>query len=243
MDEPAAPGMTVAAVASATGYSAQQIRDLERLGVLGRAVRAANGYRQFAEEHVRDLHAYRDLSYAVGPVAARDTMTTIRRLALAEAAALVCDLPAQLNQERAQALAARAALQAIQTEASIEDGPRETDAMTITELSGALGLRPSTLRFWEDAGLLRPERIATRAGTARRYHLDDIRAARIAVALRAAGYRIPDVRNALAAISELGAVDEPLVVLNRRLAAIGKRAVALIRATATLADIIDDAAP
>ncbi|WP_433683558.1 MerR family transcriptional regulator [Nocardia sp. CA-119907] len=110
--------------------------------------------------------------------------------------------------------------------------------MTITELSQALELRASTLRFWEQHGLVRPERIITRSGSARRYQLVAIREARITAALRAAGYRIPDVQKAIAAIRDLGDAGHSLEALDARLITIAQRGLALIRAGATLAQII-----
>lgn len=65
----------------------------------------------------------------------------------------------------------------------------DDDFMTITQLAQALGVRSSTLRFWEEEGLVRPERVTTLR--ARRYGLAAIRAARVVVALRAAWVRHP----------------------------------------------------
>ena len=235
---PAVEALSSADVAMATGYSTQQIRDLETLGVIPAAVRARNGYRQFSSAHVRDLRAYRDLAHAVGPVDARRTMRQIRSLPPDQAAALVCSLHARLNQQREQALAAREALSAIRTEATTDADPVDADSMTITELSRALGLRASTLRFWEQVGLITPERIITRAGSARRYHLTTIRDARITTALRASGYRIPDIQKAIAAIRDLHDVGHSLKALDARLNTIAQRALTLLRAAATLSEII-----
>lgn len=230
--------LTVAAVATSTGYSVQQVRDLEGLGVIPAAARAGNGYRRFSAVHVRDLHAYRDLAYAVGPVAARRAMREIRTLPLDQAVALVCSLHARLDQERDQALAARTALRSIHDEATTDADPVDADSMTITELSRALGVRASTLRFWEQAGLVAPERVATRTGTARRYPVGAIREARITTALRAAGYRIPEVRAAMTAIRDLHDVADSLEALDARLTTIAERTLALLRASATLSEII-----
>ncbi|MFC4056367.1 MerR family transcriptional regulator [Actinomadura syzygii] len=230
--------LSTAAVAAATGYSVQQIRDLEARGVIPAASRAPNGYRSFSATHVRDLRAYRDLAHAVGPVEARRAMRDIRSLPLDQAAALLCSFHARLNHEREQALAAREALRAIRAEATTDAVPVEADSMTITELSRALGLRASTLRFWEQMGLVTPERMPTRAGTARRYHLTAIREARITAALRAAGYRIPDVRQAITAIRDLHDVSHSLEALDTRLNTIAQRALALLRAGTTLAEIV-----
>ena len=46
-------------VARESGYSAQQVRDLERLGVIPAARRSGNGYRSYTPLHVRALRAYR----------------------------------------------------------------------------------------------------------------------------------------------------------------------------------------
>ena len=230
--------LTTSAVAAASGYSVQQVRDLESRGVIAPAVRAANGYRAFAASHVRELSAYRDLARAVGPALARRTMRDLRSLPADEAVALVGDLHARIGTERTQALAARAALLAIEAEAATDAAPVEGDAMTIGELAQALGVRTSTLRYWEQVGLVSPERIATRAGTARRYPLPAIREARITAALRAGGYRIPDVQRAIGAVRELGDVADPLAALDARLAAIADRALALLRAGAVLADLV-----
>jgi DNA-binding transcriptional MerR regulator len=233
--------LTVSAVAAATGYSVQQIRDLERLGVIASAVRAENGYRQFSTTEIRDLRAYRDLAHAVGPVEARRSMCAIRTLSPGEAVSLVCSLHIGLDREREQALSARHALEAIQAEAKTDVAPAEADAMTITELSRALGVRASTLRFWEKEGLVKPERITNRTGSTRRYRLEAIREARITAALRAAGYRIPDVRRAVAAIRDLDDESRSMGALDTRLNAITERTLSLFRAAATLAQIVQPA--
>jgi DNA-binding transcriptional MerR regulator len=103
-DQQAAEALSTAAVSAAAGYSAQQVRDLEALGVIPAAHRAGNGYRRFSAVHVRDLRAYRDLARAVGPVEARRAMREIRFLPSGQAAALVCSFHSRLNRERDQAL-------------------------------------------------------------------------------------------------------------------------------------------
>lgn len=231
--------MNTADIVASTGYSAQQIRDLESLGVIPDALRRSNGYRQFSDLHVRDLHAYRDLASAVGPVDARRAMREIRSLPPGQAASLVCSFHTRINSEREQALMAHTALEAIRAEATTDAKPVEADSMTITELSQALGVKTSALRFWEKVGLVAPERTATRAGAARRYHLAAIREARITTALRAGGYRIPDVQAAITAIRELHDVSHSLNALDERLGAIAQRSIALLRAGATLSQIIE----
>lgn len=234
--------LTTAAVSSASGYSVQQIRDLEAQGVIPPARRAANGYREFSGEHVRALRAYRNLAEAIGPVRARGALREVRALPPDQAVALVNSFHVTLAHERDDALAAQRALRLIRAEASEEASdeaaPTSADAMTITELAGALGVRASTLRFWEKIGLVTPDRVTSRVGAARRYPLPAIREARITATLRAAGYRIPDVQNAMRSIRQLQDVDEHYRALENHVDAIARRTLALLRAGADLADII-----
>lgn len=233
--------MSTSAAASESGYSVQQVRDLEALGVIPDVPRTSSGYRRFSGQHVAHLHAYRQLATSAGPVVARRVMRDLRVLPRDQAVALVNGLHAALNVERAQALSARRALESINDETTTDAAPVDGDSMTITELSQALGVRASTLRFWEKAGLVAPDRVATSAGTSRRYTLSAIREARVTSALRAGGYRIPEVHVAIEAIRNLGDASNSLTALDARLDAIAGRTLALLRAGVLLAEIIESA--
>lgn len=63
--------LRTAEVARDVGYSAQQVRNLERDEVLPPAARTPSGYRMYDIRHLRWARAYRDLAAAVGPVEAR----------------------------------------------------------------------------------------------------------------------------------------------------------------------------
>ncbi|MFE3496209.1 MerR family transcriptional regulator [Streptomyces sp. NPDC059175] len=226
-------------VARASAYSVQQVRDLERLGVIPPAVRSSNGYRSYAQVHVQALHAYRGLAGAVGPVEARRLLTKLRTAGMAEAAAAVGALHVRLARERDETLRAQQALREIRAEADPSDVEQEGDAMTITELASALAVRSSALRFWEQEGLLTPERVTSLR--ARRYDLAAITAARIVAALRSAGYGIPAVRGIMASLHRPGGLREAQCILDRRLDLVAARTVALLRAGADLAAVIASA--
>ncbi|NJQ01190.1 MerR family transcriptional regulator [Streptomyces zingiberis] len=223
-------------VARESGYSVQQVRDLERQGVIPPAARSPNGYRAYAPVHVHALRAYRGLAAAAGPVEARRMLTELRTESLAVAAAAIGAVHVRLAREREETLRAEEALLAIRAEAGTGAPEREGDVMTITELAGALGVRPSTLRFWERERLLRPERVTSLR--ARRYGLAAIRAARVVVALRGAGYGIPAVREAMGSLHRLDGLAGTHRVLRRRLDGIAVRTVALLRAGTDLAVVI-----
>lgn len=248
----------------------QQVRDLERLGVVPPAVRAANGYRAYTATHVRALRAYRGLASAAGPVEARRLLAATFAGAqgdlagpgtrLADAAAAIGAVHVRLARERDEALRAREALRAIQAEAAAPavapaayDAARPDragDHMTITELAAALGVRTSTLRFWEQEGLAVPDRVTTLR--ARQYGTGAIQEARIVAALRSSGYGIPAVREVVATLRQVDGVAEGQAdgvaegavraerILDRRLDQIAARTVALLRAGADLAAVLDD---
>ncbi|WP_448003207.1 MerR family transcriptional regulator [Agromyces bauzanensis] len=225
--------LRTAQVSTASGYSVQQVRDLERLGVIPPAVRGANDYRSYSSLHVRALAAYRGVAAAIGPVEARRLLVRIWTMDLEEAAAEVGAVHLRLATERGRLLQARDALQAIRadTESSGSD-----DAMTITELSRALGVRSSALRFWEREGLVAPRRMTSLQ--IRLYDPASIRALRIVAALRGAGYRIPAVRDILASLDGAEAGEATARVLQQRLDALAQRTLALIEAGADLARVL-----
>ncbi|MGW4367253.1 MerR family transcriptional regulator [Nocardia takedensis] len=176
-------------VARAAGYSVQQIRDLEREGVLPAAERTAAGHRRYDESHVSAALAYRWLTVGAGPVEAKRILRAVRTRPLPEALAMLDAVHTDLDTQRRDLAAARRAAEFIAAEPIAE--VRVSDAMTISELARALGVRTSTLRHWETEHLLAP----TRDRTARRYSPEAVRDARIVHQLRLAGYRVPDLRS------------------------------------------------
>ena len=72
-------GLRTVDVARRAGYSVQQVRDLERDGVLPPVARTPSGYRSHTEAHVRAALAYRALAAGVGPVDARAIMRAAHR--------------------------------------------------------------------------------------------------------------------------------------------------------------------
>ncbi|ALG86659.1 MerR family transcriptional regulator [Gordonia phthalatica] len=234
--------MSTSQVAESVGCSVQQVRDLEALGVIAPAMRRDNGYRGFDAVHVRDLVAYRALAKAVGPVESRAVMRRIRVSSTEEAVVLIADLHLTLRREIDRVEAARCALRAIESEPDDGAAGGAADELTITDLATALGVRASTLRFWEQEGLVAPVRVRTAAGSARRYPTAAIRQARITAVLRAAGHRIPDIRAALRALDDLGEASASHAALDARRADLTARLLSLMRAAGVLADIVAECA-
>lgn len=230
------PGWTTAAAARIAGYSTQQVRDLERLGVLPAAERTPNGYRRYQERHIIALRAYRSLAAAIGPVPARQMMPTLVQGTLETAAEKIDDLHALLARSRGDVREALRGLHAVLDDTThVFD---DHDSMTISELADALGVRPSALRHWEHEGLITPDRISQ--SQARRYNARAITEARIVAALRSGGHRIPPISAVLEQLREHGLTAEAQALLDERLSDLSRRSVALLGASGDLHALLNE---
>lgn len=225
--------MRTVAVARLSGYSVQQVRNLERDGVLPPAARTQSGYRGYEQVHVQSALAYRAFAAGVGPVEAKRIMRGVHRLPRPELLALLDAAHARLDAERVELKEARRAVETISAE-SIDD-VRESDSMTVSELAMALGVRASTLRHWDAEGLVTPERDPARA---RRYTPAQVRDARIVHQLRKAGYRIEPLRALMPELRRARRLADVGAALDARDIAIAARSQALFDGTAALSTIL-----
>lgn len=235
MFNPQVSGLTTAQLARAVGYSTQQVRDLERLGVLPRADRAPNGYRRYLAHHAVALHAYRSMAAAIGPVPARTLMPELVGGTVEAAAERIDELHGALAQERMQVRDALRGLEVAVGESS--DLFSEEDAMTISELAHALGVRASALRHWEREGLVHPARASL--STARSFGARAVTEARIVAALRSGGYGIPSIARVLEQVREQPVTADAQRILTERLAGLTRRSVALLAAAGHLHELLE----
>ncbi|MFC4082187.1 MerR family transcriptional regulator [Amycolatopsis samaneae] len=228
------PILRTAAVARAAGYSVQQIRNLERDGVLPPAARSGSGYRGYREVHVRSALAYRALAAGLGPVAAKRIVRAVHERPVTDVLAQLDAAHARLDRERAELREAEAAAEAIAAE-PIADA-RPSDAMTVAELAAALAIRPSALRHWDAEGLVVPDRGTPRG--IRRYSPAQVRDARIVHQLRAAGYGVPALRALMPRLRHGERAGDLRTTLAAREAGITARSRALLDGTAALAALL-----
>lgn len=226
-------------VARRSGYSVQQVRNLERDGVLPPAARTAAGHRVHTEVHVCSALAYRALAAGTGPVEAKRIVRAAHGYPASDLLALLDAAHARLHTERRELRLAREAAEAIAAE-PIGD-VRPADSMGVSELAAALGVRPSTLRHWDAEGLVVPGRAS--AGGARRYSPDDVRDARIVHQLRMAGYRIAPLRALMPELRRARRWDEVMTALAARDASVGARSAALLEGAAALSALLRSAEP
>lgn len=234
-------GLSTTQVARSAGCSAQLVRDLEAAGVIPRAVREPNGYRRFTVVHLAAVRAHRSLAAAVGPSTAREVLQHLGSDPADDALARLSALHVDLVRSREQALHALEAVATIRAEGPGPSGEEDLagpSTMTITQLAEALGVRPSTLRFWEQEGLVTPVRQG-RLG-ARSYPARAIRQARIVAVLRADGFGIPATARAMAALHGSGGVEALHSVLQARRSDIAHRMELLLRAGTQLVELRED---
>ncbi|MEV0681614.1 MerR family DNA-binding transcriptional regulator [Actinosynnema sp. NPDC050436] len=205
--------------------STQAVRNYEDAGLLPPAERTASGHRRYAQPHVLALAAFLALVPAHSHATASAVMVAVNSGRLDDALDLI-------DRSHAGQVAARAIVDSV--EGSLRDitvqrwtGP----PVAIGPLAHQLGLRPATLRRWEDDGLLRPGR--DRAGH-RVYAADDVRDAHLVGQLRRAGHRVADIRLLL---DELRGTSDPAQVtraLADRRRALDARSRAMLTAAAAL---------
>ncbi|AEF41184.1 Putative MerR family transcriptional regulator [Hoyosella subflava DQS3-9A1] len=212
----------------------QQIRVLEHHGVLPPAVRTVSGYRKFSGVHVQAALAYRALALAAGPVEAKRIMRAAHASTTSAVLALIDVVHARLAAEREGLRLAQQAASAI-SEEPLED-PRPADAMSISELAEAIGVRASTLRHWESEGLVTPTRTRQRART---YRPADVRDARIVHQLREGGFRIPVLKTLMPQLRHHRGWDQVSGALAAREATLTSRSRHLMRASAVLDGLLE----
>ncbi|MFD6278994.1 MerR family transcriptional regulator [Streptomyces sp. NPDC060209] len=232
-------GMRTVDVARRAGYSVQQVRNLERDGVLPPATRTAAGYRIYGETHLQSALAYRALATGTNPVEAKRIVRAVHDRPTAEVLALLDAAHARLDRERTDLELAKEAAAAISAD-PIED-VRLSDSMSVSELAAALGVRPSTLRHWDAEGLAVPDRAHPRGS--RRYSPAQVRDARIVHQLRSAGYRITPLRTLMPSLRRGHGREDVAAALATRDASIVARSRALLDAGVPLSRVLDATRP
>ncbi|MFI9449906.1 TioE family transcriptional regulator [Amycolatopsis sp. NPDC052450] len=213
------------------GLSTQAVRNYEADGILPAAERGPHGYRTYTPRHAQALRAFLALVPGHGHATAASIMEAVNRDAVEEALRLVDESHAQLLEDRRTLQAVADALR------DLEPVPQERGEMFVGPLARKLGVRPATLREWERAGLLRPER-DPRTGY-RVYSAADVRDAKLTRQLRRGGYLLERIAPLLDQVRSAGGVvplESTLSDWHSRLSARGR---ALLSGAAALNTYLD----
>ncbi|WP_017580331.1 MerR family transcriptional regulator [Nocardiopsis valliformis] len=218
-------------LARAAGISTQQVRNHADEGVLPPTARTPAGYRVFTERHRRALLTFRALSAGLGGATARQIMAAVHAGDLPQALALIDAAHHTLHEERTALHTTGQALAAV-AEQSPQVSAAPTGDLRIGEVADHLGVRTSTLRVWEEAGLLDPKR--EHPTGYRLYTPADLREARMVHLLRQVRYPLPDIPPVIHELRRSGGSEALRAALAQRGAELTRRSRAMLTAAARL---------
>ncbi|MBF6454537.1 MerR family transcriptional regulator [Nocardia cyriacigeorgica] len=178
--------------------SAQAIRNYEDAGILPPSARSDTGYRRYTSLHAQALRTFLALRAGHGHEPAAEIMRAVNRGDTESAYRRLDATHLALLTERDTRLDVAAGLGALSTTPPPIPGP----PLTVGELARRIGVHQATLRAWESAGILRPQR--NRATGYREYGPDSVRDADIARQLRRGGYPLHKVVQFLDSVHEAG---------------------------------------
>lgn len=201
------------------GLSTQAVRNYEEAGILPASERSPHGYRAYSPRHAAALRAFLALVPAHGHARATQIMRAANGGAVEEALRLIDESHVELADDRRTLAAVERALHDLTTPAPPEArdpqgavgaqaaGVSGTGATFIGPLARRLGIRPATLRKWERAGLVVPDR-DPRTGY-RVYSDADVRDVLMAHQLRRGGHGLEQIAQVLEHMRTAGG-PEPL---------------------------------
>ncbi|MGW4650380.1 MerR family transcriptional regulator [Kitasatospora sp. NPDC004289] len=186
------------------GLSTQAVRNYEEAGFLPPADRSPHGYRAYTPLHATALRTFLALVPGHGHANAGAVMRAVNGGAVEEALRLIDASHALLAEDRRTLESVAVALRDLEP---VEERGTEEGGLLIGHLAHRLGLRPATLRKWEAAGLVVPER--DRRTGYRVYGPAQVRDALLARQLRRGGHGLPQIALVLEQVRTAGGA-EPL---------------------------------
>ena len=219
----------------AIGLSAQMARRYERWGILPPAERSATDRREYGAQHLHAILAVRAMQAGYGWQTGNRIMRLVQQGDLAAALELVDRCHASLHERRQQVEQTLEALRLIAAAITAPEEPSTTrrrrtePALRVGDAARAVGVRVSSLHFWEAQGLLEPRR--DRESGYRLYDQAQLARLRVVKVLRDGGYGFEAIR---ATLDELGAgrPESALTAIERRHQALTTASERCARATA-----------
>jgi DNA-binding transcriptional MerR regulator len=215
------------------GLSTQAVRNYEDEGILPSAERAPSGHRRYTPVHAHALRTFLALRAGFGHGTAAEVMRAADRGDEADLFRLVDQAHADLLRERRTLDEVTAALGALTAE---PEPPRTGGGVTIGALAHQVRMHPASLRKWERAGILRPDRDP--ATGYRLYPPDAVRDAHAAAQLRRGGHGLPRIADFVARLRSAGGTDALDDLLRQWRARIARRSRAMLAAGGPLDDYL-----
>lgn len=203
--------MRPADLAREHGLSTQAVRNYERDGFIPPAERTHSGYRIYTEMHAAALRAFLALIPGYGHSLSGQIMNALHDDELNDVLMIIDRGHSQLLHDRSTLDAVRKAVDHLTAESDAAPAV-DPATRTIGELAHQLRVTPATLRKWEAAGILAPERDP--ATGYRVFHANDIRDAELAHLLRRGGYPLSHISTVVHQIRTAGGTDTLASALN-----------------------------
>ncbi|HEY0737174.1 MAG TPA: MerR family transcriptional regulator [Herpetosiphonaceae bacterium] len=182
-------------LAQAVQISVQQVRNYEASGLIPAVERSPSGYRRYTRHHLEALKTSRQLIAGYGVQRAQQIMQAVHQGRLAHALALIDERHAELAETRSQLEQTLAALRMLAAQLPSGSHARGSQRLHVGAAARLVGVRVSSLRFWEQQGLLRP--IREKSSRYRIYDERQLRRLRIVALLRQANYDFAAIRTTL----------------------------------------------
>ncbi|MFJ8039206.1 MerR family DNA-binding transcriptional regulator [Kitasatospora sp. NPDC096147] len=227
------------------GLSTQAVRNYEEAGFLPPAERSPNGYRAYTQLHAAALRTFLALIPGHGHATAGAVMRAVHRGREEEALRLIDGSHALLAEDRRTLESVALALGDLALGDRVSGDPapgdpgpvsveevRGTDGLLIGHLAHRLGLRPATLRKWEAAGLVVPER--DRRTGYRVYRPGQVRDALLVRQLRRGGHGLERIGLVLEQVRTAGGAEPLQAALAEWSARLTARGRALLAGAAAL---------
>lgn len=227
-------------LARLAGVSTSTIRRYEELGFIPAAKRAPSGHRIYGHRHLFALETSRAMCEGYGWMRALTIMRLLHEGRTRSALAMVDSCHAELDRNRLETDETLRAIRSLAQSAPDVAPPlhlRRKAPVPVGEAASRIGVKTSTLHFWEKHGLVSPIRGATS-----RYRLYDegqMYRLRVISLMRQAGYGIEDIGAALRESSRANP-ERALRAVERRRENIERKSLLCAKATAALWKYIQD---
>ena len=218
------------------GLSGQAVRNYEGEGILPVAERTPHGYRIYTPLHARALRAFVALVPAHGHRTASDVMCAVNMGDVDAALTLLDGSHAQLLRDRETLAAVETALRDLAS--SEPQAPPQSGEIFIGPLARQLGIVPATLRKWEKAGLVEPQRDPETGY--RVYTSTDVRDAHLAHQLRRGGYLLHQIAPLIEQVRHAGGIEPLEATLEGWRARLSGRGLSMLTAAAELSTYLAD---
>ncbi len=224
-------------LARRAGIGSSSVRSYERLGFLPPAERSTSGHRIYRGRHLRAMDASRALIKGHGWETARRIMRAIHDGEIVVALRMIDARHAEIEQARSDASALASGLrELIQRDDATTTTVPDRTAIRIGALASLIGVRESSIRFWESESLFKPRRES--ASGYRLFDAADIRDVRVVSLLRAAGHDFAAIRQMLLELRK-SSPDAALEAITRRERSLDEASWNCLRANALLWTYLD----